>query len=32
MTDLHISDPLAMRDLSAFATLAHRAEDRKSVV
>ncbi|MCU4298090.1 hypothetical protein D3I60_13570 [Brevibacterium permense] len=26
MTDLQISDPLAMRDLSAFASLAHRAD------
>ncbi|UZD63662.1 hypothetical protein [Brevibacterium sp. JSBI002] len=26
MTDLHINDPLAMRDLSAFASLAHRAD------
>ncbi|MGO3064456.1 MAG: hypothetical protein ACTIIT_00370 [Brevibacterium linens] len=26
MTELHITDPLAMRDLSAFASLAHRAD------
>ena len=26
MTELHINDPLAMRDLSAFTSLAHRAD------
>lgn len=26
MTELHITDPLAMRDLSAFTSLAHRAD------
>jgi hypothetical protein len=26
MTDLHINDPLSMRDLSAFTSLAHRAD------